>query len=561
MSNDNTCFTDKVVIYDPLYECVVFGKERLNEQRQIFYKQYGIDKVLNQSILKIINTFEFQRLRELKQAGLSYLIHPSSTHTRYAHSIGSYYLGCLAIKSIGIGYKHDSLQKIISDRGELLRISKNEEDADQNEVKYFDSEISLEQWLEAKGLKEEFLISLLLHDIGHFPFSHSLEDNEFINEFKILPHEEIACDFIIGKGNYSALFRDYIRDFKYKDIDIDENCRFLSDAIDNRAEKNSICYLISGKEEFLKKAIISLNKKFNSSNLSFINDDGYKPSLKDHLSEIREADLMLLHKLISSIIDLDKIDHYLRDSYFIGVKNDFNIKVLLESINLFDTLDIIKIDDIGITQVLNLIWTSISFKRDIFKNPHLISLNAMLNKAVSLFIESIDGEDKQKSELAKMISFTDNGLMNYLFNNGTKQVRTLIYRLQNSIPFNLLTNFPIDVKIFDSKEELVKNVNRKLTIFFEQNPHLKDELILIYSTSKKFKNFADEPNNWLSFDILYNNKNEKLSSKSEYTQTLNFFNEGRKQNKLWFFTDKKFKFYNEEIKAKILDLKKILEEM
>ncbi len=95
---------------------------------------YGFITVPSELIFDLIEHPDFQRLRRIKQTGMSHLVYPGALHTRFHHALGAMYLMETAILSL-------------RDKG---------------------VEISNE---EAEGAR----IAILLHDIGHGPFSHSLE--------------------------------------------------------------------------------------------------------------------------------------------------------------------------------------------------------------------------------------------------------------------------------------------------------------------------------------------------------------------------------------------------
>lgn len=117
---------------------------------------------LGQLELELINSPAFLRLQDIKQLGFVYRIWPGATHSRYEHSLGVYYLGMRAMRMLA-QRRIDGLQ-------------------------FTYAEI-------AQRLPQAFLAATLLHDIGHYPFSHAIEELGF----PIISHEEIGSS-LIGTG-------------------------------------------------------------------------------------------------------------------------------------------------------------------------------------------------------------------------------------------------------------------------------------------------------------------------------------------------------------------------
>lgn len=100
---------------------------------------YGFITISDDLIFDIVAHPYYQRLRRIHQMALAYLVYPGAVHTRLHHSLGAYHLMCLAVTEL---------------RNKGTVISKEEEIA----VK----------------------VAILLHDVGHGPFSHALE-NKFLS--------------------------------------------------------------------------------------------------------------------------------------------------------------------------------------------------------------------------------------------------------------------------------------------------------------------------------------------------------------------------------------------
>jgi HD superfamily phosphohydrolase len=105
--------------------------------------------------LALMNTPPFLRLQNIKQLGFVYRIWPGATHTRYEHSLGVYHLAQMALH-------------------ELMRGSRLQHPLTLEDVR-------------------TFLAAALLHDIGHYPFSHAIEELGYPVE----PHERVGRRIIL----------------------------------------------------------------------------------------------------------------------------------------------------------------------------------------------------------------------------------------------------------------------------------------------------------------------------------------------------------------------------
>src|SRR5688572_29318650 len=118
--------------------------------------------LVDEVTLRLIDTPAFQRLRYVRQLGLAHLVYPGATHTRFEHAVGAYHLSRRTIS-------------LLAERGELASIG-----ADECAV---------------------VRAAALLHDIGHYPFSHALE------EIGALDHEEVAHQ-LIGSGEVAEVLKE-----------------------------------------------------------------------------------------------------------------------------------------------------------------------------------------------------------------------------------------------------------------------------------------------------------------------------------------------------------------
>jgi len=161
------------------------SKKSINKRKIINDPVHGFFRIPSDFIYDILEHPVFQRLRRIKQLGLTYYVYPGATHTRFQHTLGAVHL---------------TEQAIIHLRMKNIVITPEEE--------------------------EGALIAILLHDVGHGPYSHALE-NSII--------KDISHEFL---SNY--LMNELNREFKGK---LDLAIKIFN----NNYKKKFLHQLISGQ--------------------------------------------------------------------------------------------------------------------------------------------------------------------------------------------------------------------------------------------------------------------------------------------------------------------------
>ena len=140
----------------------------LDTRRALIRIPPEVDVPLTPRVRQLIDTAEFRRLARISQLGLVSLVYPAAIHTRFEHCLGVYRLALLYVKQLA----HDE------------RFAKA---VDSSKV-------------------EVFIAAALLHDLGHWPFCHPIED---IRLPSVPSHELFANSFLLEGEDADVLRHDW----------------------------------------------------------------------------------------------------------------------------------------------------------------------------------------------------------------------------------------------------------------------------------------------------------------------------------------------------------------
>lgn len=244
-------------------------------------------------LIPIVNSEFFQRLRYIKQLSFAHLVYPGATHTRFSHCIGTAYLTKVLLENL---YKTKSVNF-----------------RDENE------------YIKEKNIS---MLSGLLHDVGHGPFSHSFEEIKYgKTAFK---HEEWN-NAIINLLKYENL------------VDSD-----ILDTVNNILKKHS------NHEK---------------------NQDGKFSS----------------RKIISSQLDTDRMDYLLRDSHFCGVEyGNYDPNWLIRCLTYSERLKSLAIFRKGVGAIEHYLFARRLMHKYVYLHPKKLICDKLLGKMLTRIYEDLD---------------------------------------------------------------------------------------------------------------------------------------------------------------------------
>ena len=287
---------------------------------------------------KIIDSPYLQRLHYIKQNSLAFLVYPSLVSSRFEHSLGVMQLGSRIFSSAlyNSDKKNPFIEKATNDLKKFKFNFKNPE-----KVKNF--------------LRQVIRVAALIHDTGHFPFSHATE-KAFSTKLKL---SEYYLSWIC------SYFRE--KSHEFLTIGITNDSTMIEDPKIRRA-----CVLTLLSDIFEK------------------NPEDIKPFplLSKFLESLRNSCFYFLKKIISSAVDADRGDYLLRDGKISGSGfGNYDLDRLLFSLRIAHRNNkfFVGISEKG----LSTIESFLIGRYQLFKNIYLHKKIIIFNKILQLLLHDL----------------------------------------------------------------------------------------------------------------------------------------------------------------------------
>lgn len=438
---------------------------------------YGVIEI-NSPFKEIILTKEMQRLNYITQTGFSSYDYPGlENNERLSHSVGAFYVMSQMIEHL------------------------------EKELKRYDIFIS-------KDDKDMALCSMLLHDIGHGPFSHTCEK---ITKYS---HEKRTTDILLG----------------------DTEVNHLLSSIYGNAKLKRIASYIAEIVEY---------------------EDSEKSKTKSSFSK-------LLKSLISHQLDADRLDYLVRDSYHAGLLSAINYKNLIKSLGISVNSNQeyeLLVDKKGLTSIETILIERFQRYRDVYFTRSSSILEQVFLKILQRYKEFPDSITEELPEEFKKLALNPENLSLDDFVSMTDNQFTQSFDIIKEHSTDSVLSYLCDMpRVLSDYQDLENNINPEIlkqklkNIFPDKEISNTSSILVINSKTKLYK--KEE-----ALRINFGNVHKDLS---EATPHLIRPEEYLEKKELMFnpellrielgMTEKEFEPYREEINNMINELNKKPEE-
>jgi HD superfamily phosphohydrolase len=287
-----------------------------------------IDVPVTPRILRLIDTPEFQRLKKISQLGLVAFVYPGATHNRFEHSLGVYRMALMFLKQLG----HQArFAEAVSNRAATVLI-----------------------------------VAALLHDIGHWPFCHPIED---LSLEQMPSHEQFAEAYLNSNS---------IRRLLDQDWNIDPQ-----DVID----------LINKRSRLPGGSILS--------------------------------------SILSSPIDIDKMDYLYRDSLHAGVPygQNFDAPRLIRSLCLNQAGDRLAITHKGKTAAELMVFARYVMFSEVYWHHAVRSATSMFQRSFFRWYQANQVSPEFNLLVESLFKCSESAIIQHLLESNLPSVKTLVQSL------------------------------------------------------------------------------------------------------------------------------------
>ncbi len=240
---------------------------------------------LSPALTRMTQTSSFQQLHGIRQLGPAYLVYPGATHTRFSHSLGVFHIARRMITQL---VKRDTCPPV-----------------------------------DLVGVKA-FLCASLLHDLGHYPFAHSLKDLSLEN------HEKLTAKIILERDEIATVIQKHLE-----------------------------------VPPALVASIIDLRSTSTS-----------------------DERVSFFRNILSGVLDPDKLDYLNRDAYFCGVPYGIQDTDFILRQVMFHPPQGIGISKKGIAAVESLLFSKYLMYRHVYWHRDVRIATAMIKKAILMGLEA-----------------------------------------------------------------------------------------------------------------------------------------------------------------------------